>query len=154
MKELTVRAVVQRVTSAKVEVADQVVGQIAQGILALIGVEKEDTPKDVAYIVGKLAGLRIFEDDEGKMNRDLSESNGSVLAVSQFTLLGDVRKGRRPSFITAADPKTGNQLYEEVVSGLRAMGIHVETGQFQADMQVSLVNDGPVTILLDSRKTF
>lgn len=148
------RAVVQRVTSAKVEVNDQIVGQINHGLLALIGVEKGDTPKDVTYIVGKLAGLRVFEDSEGKMNRDIVESGGAILAVSQFTLLGDVRKGRRPSFITAADPDTGNQLYEEVVAGLREIDIQVETGQFQADMQVSLVNDGPVTILLDSRKLF
>lgn len=148
------RAVVQRVTSAKVEVDDQIVGQIDLGLLALIGVETGDTPNDVAYLVGKLSGLRIFEDPEGKMNRDIGEANGAILAVSQFTLLGDVRKGRRPSFITAADPETGNRLYENVVAELREKGIHVETGQFQADMQVSLVNDGPVTILLDSRKTF
>ncbi|MDB4778182.1 D-aminoacyl-tRNA deacylase [bacterium] len=148
------RAVVQRVTSAKVEVDNQIVGQISHGLLVLIGVEKGDTEKDVKYLVNKLIGLRIFEDSDGKMNLAIGETQGSILAVSQFTLLGDVRKGRRPSFITAADPETGNNLYENVVVGLRTKEIHVETGRFQADMQVNLVNDGPVTILLDSRKIF
>ncbi len=148
------RAVVQRVTSAKVEVDNQIVGQISHGLMVLIGVEKGDTENDVKYLINKLIGLRVFEDSDGKMNLAIGETQGSILAVSQFTLLGDVRKGRRPSFITAADPETGNDLYEQMVAGLRTMEIHVETGRFQTDMQVSLVNDGPVTILLDSRKRF
>ena len=122
--------------------------------MVLIGVEKGDTENDVKYLINKLIGLRVFEDSDGKMNLAIGETQGSILAVSQFTLLGDVRKGRRPSFITAADPETGNDLYEQMVAGLRTMEIHVETGRFQTDMQVSLVNDGPVTILLDSRKRF
>jgi len=148
------RTVVQRVSSAHVIVDGETVGQINAGLLALIGVERGDTEKDVEYTVHKIVGLRIFEDDEGKMNLPITESGGAVLAVSQFTLLGDVRKGRRPSFGTAADPETGNRLYEDVVSGLRKKGLMVETGKFQTDMKVHLVNDGPVTILLDSRKLF
>ena len=148
------RAVVQRVTSAKVVVGGETVGQINHGLMVLIGVEKGDEQKDVNYIVDKLVGLRIFEDADRKMNLPITDSGGEILAVSQFTLLGDTRKGRRPSFISAADPETGNRLYEEVVSGLQRKGIVVATGIFQADMQVHLINDGPVTILLDSRKSF
>ena len=148
------RTVVQRVSSAHVVVDGATVGQIESGLLALIGVERGDENRDVNYTVDKIVGLRVFEDADGKMNLPVTESGGAVLAVSQFTLLGDVRKGRRPSFITAADPETGNRLYEEVVSGLRDKGLQVETGQFQTDIKVHLVNDGPVTILLDSRKLF
>lgn len=148
------RAVVQRVTSAHVVVDKETIGKIGPGLLVLIGVESGDTDSDVNYIANKLVGLRVFEDDQGKMNLAIRESGGEILAVSQFTLLGDVRKGRRPSFITAATPELGNQLYEQVIANLRRNGLHVETGQFQADMKVNLVNDGPVTILLDSRKTF
>jgi D-tyrosyl-tRNA(Tyr) deacylase len=152
--EINLRAVVQRVKSAHVDVNEATVGKIAEGLMVLIGVEKGDTEQDANYIADKLVGLRIFEDAEGKMNLSIKESGGQILAVSQFTLLGDVRKGRRPSFITAADPETGNRLYEQVVSNVKTHQVHVETGQFQTDMQVHLINDGPVTILLDSRKQF
>lgn len=148
------RAVVQRVTSAQVEVDNEIIGQIEHGYMVLLGVEKGDSEQDAKYLIDKLIGLRVFEDDDGKMNLALGEVKGSILAVSQFTLLGDVRKGRRPSFIQAADPDTGNRLYEYVVVGLRSQNINVQTGKFQTDMQVSLTNDGPVTILLDSRKQF
>ena len=148
------RTVVQRVSSAHVIVDGETVGQIESGLLTLIGVERGDEERDVNYTIDKIAGLRVFEDADGKMNLPIAEAGGAVLAVSQFTLLGDVRKGRRPSFITAADPETGNRLYEQVVNGLRNKGLQVETGKFQTDMKVHLINDGPVTILLDSRKLF
>lgn len=148
------RAVVQRVTRASVAVAGQVCGQVGRGYLVLVGVEAGDTPKDAAYIADKVAGLRVFEDVAGKMNLALADVGGEILAVSQFTLLGDTRGGRRPSFIAAARPAEADALYQSVVALWRACGIRVETGVFGADMAVSLVNDGPVTILLDSRKLF
>ena len=148
------RAVVQRVTRAEVRVEGEVVGQIGQGFLVLLGVAADDQREDVVTTAAKIVGLRVFEDDEGKMNRSLSEVGGAVLAVSQFTLLGDCRKGRRPSFIAAAAPELANRLYEEFIAEVRGQGILVATGRFQAEMQVSLVNDGPVTLLIDSRKLF
>ena len=148
------RAVVQRVVRASVSVAGAVAGEIGRGLMVLIGVETGDSEKDVAYLAEKIANLRIFEDDAGKMNRALAEAGGAILAVSQFTLLGDAREGRRPSFILAARPQEADALYEQVVANWRGRGINVETGVFGADMAVSLVNDGPVTILLDSRRLF
>ncbi len=148
------RSCIQRVTQGSVHVDGEEVGRIEQGVVVLLGVEKGDTLKEVQWMASKVAELRIFEDDEGKMNRSLLDTGGQVLAISQFTLLGDCRKGRRPSFIAAADPESANELYEAFVSCLREQGVHVETGRFQADMQVSLVNDGPVTMLLDSNKRF
>jgi D-aminoacyl-tRNA deacylase len=149
-----VRAVVQRVTTAKVTVADRTTGEIAAGLVVLLGVDQGDGPSDLQYITAKIRDLRIFADDEGKMNRSVLEVHGSVLVVSQFTLSGDARNGRRPSFASAAPPQIARALYEEAVRELRASGLQVETGEFQAMMHVSLVNDGPVTILLDSRKAF
>ena len=146
------RAVVQRVTRASVAVNDQITGEIGKGLMVLIGVEVGDGERDAAYIADKVLNLRVFEDDAGKMNRSLQEVGGAILAVSQFTLLGDARGGRRPSFITAARPEVADPMYEALVERWRGEGIHVETGRFGADMKVSLVNDGPVTILLDSRK--
>lgn len=148
------RAVVQRVTSASVTVAERVTGEIGQGLLVLLGVEQGDGPTDLQYIASKVRDLRIFADDDGKMNRSVLDVQGGVLVVSQFTLSGDARNGRRPSFASAAPPQIARALYEEVVRELTASGLRVATGEFQAMMQVSLVNDGPVTILLDSRKTF
>ena len=148
------RAVVQRVSSASVTVDDRVTGEIGPGLLAFIGVEQGDTPEDVRYIASKVTGLRIFAGDGKGMNRSVSEVGGSVLVVSQFTLSGDARNGRRPSFASAAPPDLARALYEDVVRELSASGLRVETGEFQAMMQVALINDGPVTILLDSRRTF
>lgn len=148
------RAVVQRVTEASVTVEGKTVGSIGSGLMVLLGVEQEDTEKDGAYLAEKLAGLRIFEDDHEKMNLSVQQVGGSILLVSQFTLLGDVRHGKRPSFTQAAPPREADALYEDLADRLRQKGIPVETGQFQAHMKVSLVNDGPVTILLDSRKLF
>ncbi|MFL6274058.1 MAG: D-aminoacyl-tRNA deacylase [Blastocatellia bacterium] len=148
------RAVVQRVTSAKVEVDDRTVGEIGAGLLVLLGVAREDEQTDADYLADKIIGLRIFRDEAGKMNRSLADTNGAMLVVSQFTLYGDTRKGRRPSYIDAAEPERANALYQYFVSRARVQGIKIETGIFQAMMQVSLVNDGPVTILLDSRKLF
>lgn len=148
------RAVVQRVSAARVEVADEVVGAIGTGLLVLLGVARGDTSADAAYLAEKTAGLRIFEDDTGKMNLALNDIDGAVLAVSQFTLLGDCRKGRRPGFTDAAPPELADPLYNEYVAALRAAGLEVATGVFRAEMQVHLVNDGPVTLLLDSRKEF
>ena len=148
------RAVIQRVTSARVTVGDRVTGQIAAGLLVLLGVDHADGLSDVQYIAAKIRDLRIFADDAGKMNLSVLDRSGAVLVVSQFTLSGDARNGRRPSFATAAPPQIAKALYEDVVRELTASGLHVETGEFQAMMQVALVNDGPVTILLDSRKTF
>lgn len=148
------RAVVQRVTEASVTVEGKTVGAIGPGLLVLLGVSQEDTEKDGAYLAEKLAGLRIFEDEEEKMNRSVAQVGGSILLVSQFTLYGDVRHGKRPSFTQAAVPDVANRLYEQLADSLRAKGIPVATGQFQAHMEVALVNDGPVTILLDSGKTF
>jgi D-tyrosyl-tRNA(Tyr) deacylase len=153
------RAVVQRVSNARVLVGTQVTGQIGHGLLVFVGVEKGDGDKDVAYIADKVRELRIFEDDgdEGgrkRMNRSVVDVGGSVLVVSQFTLAGDVRRGRRPSFDDAAPPEIARTIYENVVRQLRDMGVAVQTGEFQAMMQVQLENDGPVTILLDSRRRF
>lgn len=148
------RAVVQRVTGARVRVADRTVGEIERGLLVLLGVADEDGAADVQYIVNKVRDLRIFDDDDGKMNRTVVETGGAVVVVSQFTLCGDVRKGRRPSFDSAAPPALARALYEDVVRDLRGSGLQVATGEFQARMAVELVNDGPVTILLDSKKLF
>ena len=146
------RAVVQRGTEASVTVDGNGIGSIGPGLMVLLGVEKGDTEKDGAYLADKLAGLRIFEDENEKMNLSVQQVGGSILLVSQFTLLGDVRHGKRPSFTQAAPPKEADALYEDLADKLRQKGIPVETGQFQAHMEVALVNDGPVTILLDSRK--
>jgi D-tyrosyl-tRNA(Tyr) deacylase len=148
------RAVVQRVTSARVRVGDRTVGEIGPGLLVFVGVADDDAPADVQYLVTKVRDLRIFDDDAGKMNRTVVETGGSVLVVSQFTLCGDARKGRRPSFDAAAPPALARALYEDVVRDLRASGLTVSTGEFQARMEIELVNDGPVTILLDSKKLF
>lgn len=148
------RAVVQRVSRAKVTVNGQVAGEIGPGLLALLGVGQNDTEADADYLAEKIAGLRVFEDAEGKMNRAVGESGGAVLAISQFTLYGDVRRGKRPSFDAAARPEQGRRLYEHFVEKIRATGLRCETGRFQEMMQVELVNEGPVTILLDSQKTF
>ena len=148
------RAVIQRVERASVSVEGEIRGQIGAGFLVLIGVEEGDGDADFRYIAEKVPNLRVFEDEQGKMNRSLLDVGGEVLAVSQFTLLGDARGGRRPSFITAARPETADPMYERLVADWRARGIRVETGVFGAHMNVSLVNDGPVTILLDSRRRF
>lgn len=148
------RAVVQRVSAASVTVEGRKVGSIGPGLLVLLGVARGDTEKDGEYLAEKLAGLRIFEDEEEKMNRSVAQIGGSILLVSQFTLYGDVRHGRRPSFTQAAPPEEANRLYEDLAQKLRDKGMTVETGQFQAHMEVALVNDGPVTILLDSGKSF
>jgi D-tyrosyl-tRNA(Tyr) deacylase len=146
------RAVIQRVARASVEVESQVVGRIGAGLLVLLGVAKSDDERDLLYLVEKLQTLRIFGDDQRKMNRTLTEVGGALLVVSQFTLLGDTSKGRRPGFDLAAPPEAARALYEEVVRRLRAVGLTVETGVFGAHMQVELLNDGPVTFLLDSRR--
>ena len=148
------RAVVQRVTEASVTVGDETTGRIGAGLLILLGVAAEDTQRDVIWLAGKVAGLRVFEDPGGRMNLALNDIGGSVLVVSQFTLLGDCRKGRRPSFIAAAPPEKAEQLYQSFVAELRGSGVSVETGRFRAEMQVQLVNDGPVTLLLDSAGVF
>jgi D-tyrosyl-tRNA(Tyr) deacylase len=148
------RAVIQRVREARVEIDGVTVGAIGTGMLVLLGVARGDTAEDAAYLAEKTAGLRIFEDGEGKMNLALPEVGGAVLVVSQFTLLGDCRKGRRPGFTAAAPPELADALYADFAAALRARGLTVATGVFQAEMQVHLVNDGPVTLLLDSRKTF
>ena len=146
------RAVVQRVSRAQVRVGDEIVGKIDAGLLVLVGMAKTDAPADADYLAEKILGLRIFEDEGGKMNRSLTETRGAVLAVSQFTLYGDVKKGRRPSFDQAAPPALANELYEYFVRKIREAGFVCETGRFQAMMQVELVNEGPVTILLDSAR--
>jgi D-tyrosyl-tRNA(Tyr) deacylase len=148
------RAIIQRVKRAQVSVEGKVVGSIGQGFLVLVGVGRGDTEQDAEYIAQKTAGLRVFEDSAGKMNLALADVKGSVLAVSQFTLYGDCRGGRRPSFVAAAPPEEGKRLYEVYVERLRGLGVPVQTGEFQAMMEVELVNDGPVTILLDSKKQF
>lgn len=146
------RAVVQRVTEASVTVDRELVGAIGPGVMVLIGVSSEDTDKDLKYISEKVPNLRIFDDENGVMNRSLLDAGGSILAVSQFTLYGDARGGRRPSYIRAAQPDVANAFYERAIAAWQAQGIHVETGRFRTEMKVSLVNDGPVTILLDSEK--
>lgn len=148
------RAVVQRVSEARVEVAGEVTGAIEQGLLVLVGAESGDTQKDAAWLAQKVAGLRIFNDDAGKMNLGVGEIGGAVLAVSQFTLLGDCRKGKRPSFVAAERPEVAEPLFEHYVEATRALGLRCETGRFQTEMHVHLVNDGPVTLLVDSKKTF
>ena len=148
------RAVVQRVSRARVTINDWIAGEIGMGLLVLLGVGEEDSESDVIYLAEKIAGLRIFEDCEQKMNLSVLDVSGSVLAVSQFTLYGDVRRGKRPSFDAAAKPDSARRLYELFVDRIRAAGLRCETGRFQEMMQVELVNEGPVTILLDSRKTF
>ena len=148
------RAVVQRVVEAHVAVDRREVGRIGAGYVVLLGVGRDDGPADVEAMSAKVAELRVFEDADGKMNRALTDTGGSVLLVSQFTLFGDARKGRRPSFIEAAPPDLARALYDDVARALRGRGITTETGVFQADMRVHLVNDGPVTILIDTRKTF
>ena len=148
------RAVVQRVDRASVKVDDEITGEIGRGLLVLLGVAQDDAESDADYLAEKLAGLRIFEDDAGKMNLSVMDIAGAVLAVSQFTLFGDVRRGKRPSFDAAARPERARELYEYFVNRIRAAGLRCETGRFQAMMEVSLVNSGPVTILVDSKKTF
>ena len=148
------RAVVQRVRRARVTTGGTVAGEIGPGLLVFVGVANDDGPADVEYIAAKTRDLRIFPDDQGRMNRAVAEAGGAVLVVSQFTLQADCRKGRRPSFDGAAPGPIARALYEDVVAALRASGSSVSTGVFQADMDVELVNDGPVTILLDSRRMF
>ena len=148
------RCVVQRVSRASVTVEGKTTGEVEKGYMVLVGVQQGDGEADMRYCAEKVAGLRVFEDGEGKMNLSVKDVGGAVLAVSQFTLLGDARHGRRPSFSNAARPEEANALYEDFCQALRAAGIRVETGVFQTHMEVSLVNDGPVTILLDSRKGF
>jgi len=148
------RAVVQRVTRSSVTVDENMVGEIGSGLMVLLGVEHEDDNNDVKYLVDKIINLRIFEDEDGKMNNSLIDMGGDLLAVSQFTLMGDCRKGRRPSFSDAAKPDMANSLYEDFVSLARERGVNVETGQFQAHMMVDILNDGPVTMLIDSKKIF
>ncbi|MGB8986767.1 MAG: D-aminoacyl-tRNA deacylase [Candidatus Sulfotelmatobacter sp.] len=148
------RAVVQRVSRAQVSVKGEITGQIGLGLLVLLGVGRDDTEADASYLAQKIAGLRIFEDDGGKMNRSLLEIGGAVLAVSQFTLYADVRRGNRPSFDAAAPAEKARQLYGYFVDQIRAAGIVCETGRFQEMMKVELINEGPVTILLDSGKAF
>ena len=148
------RAVIQRVKSASVKVEGTLVSEIGAGVLIFLGVAREDTATEIVYIANKVANLRIFEDAEGKMNRSLLETGGAALVVSQFTLYGDCRKGRRPSFIKAARPESANTLYEQFIAALREQNIPTQGGTFQAMMDVALINDGPVTILLDSDKQF
>jgi D-tyrosyl-tRNA(Tyr) deacylase len=148
------RAVVQRVSRAKVTVGDEVTGEIGKGLLVFVGVAQEDNEGAADYLVDKVIGLRVFEDADGKMNLSVADVGGGVLVVSQFTLYGDVRRGKRPSFDRAARAERANELYEYFVEKVRAAGLRCETGRFQTMMDVELVNDGPVTILLDSEKTF
>ncbi|NMA67943.1 MAG: D-tyrosyl-tRNA(Tyr) deacylase [Desulfitobacterium sp.] len=148
------RCVVQRVSKASVTVDKEVVGKIEKGLLVLWGVGENDGEEDCRWLVEKVVGLRIFEDEEGKMNRSVLDVKGEILMVSQFTLYGDCRKGRRPSFSSAAPPEKAKDLFDQAVTYMGEYGIKVETGIFQADMQVELINDGPVTLLLDSEKNF
>ena len=148
------RAVVQRVSRASVKVNGEFTGKIGDGLLVLLGVTHADSEADAAYLAEKVAGLRIFEDDAGKMNRSVTDVGGSMLAVSQFTLFGDVRKGKRPSFDDAARPERARELYQHFVECIVAAGLRCETGRFQEMMEVELINQGPVTILLDSKKLF
>ena len=148
------RAVIQKVTSSMVMVDGKIIGQIGLGFTVFLGVCIDDEENDVSYMVQKISGLRIFEDEEGKMNLSLDEVDGKVLLISQFTLYGDARKGKRPSFTQAAPSEKGERLYESLVNGLREKGLIVEKGKFGAHMEVSIVNDGPVTIILDSKKQF
>ena len=145
------RAVVQRVKQSSVKVGNKIIGQIGSGLLVLLGVARGDTASDANYMVNKIINLRIFEDQDGKMNRSLLDTGGELLAVSQFTLLADCRKGRRPSFVAAAEPQQATDLYEKFVDLVREKGVSVQTGRFQAMMEVALINDGPVTIIIESR---
>ena len=145
------RAVIQRVSQAKVVVDENTVGQIGKGFMILLGVHEQDTQADVDYLVGKISKLRVFEDDQQKMNRSIIDVGGEILSISQFTLFADTKKGNRPSFVQAAKPDTAIPLYEAFNEGLRQVGIPVETGIFGADMKCHLVNDGPVTIIIDSQ---
>jgi len=149
------RAVIQRVSEASVTVLGEVVGKVGPGLMVLIAAGQEDTDKDATVLAAKIANLRIFSDDEGKMNLSVLDIGGEVLGVSQFTLFGDTRKGRRPSFVSAMEPTEANRLYERVITGLRSAGVaKVATGIFRAEMSVALVNDGPVTLLIDTKKAF
>lgn len=148
------RAIVQRVSESSVTVNEEVTGQIEVGLMVLLGVANGDQDADAKYLAEKISGLRIFEDDEGKMNRSLVDVGGGMLVVSQFTLLGDCRKGRRPSFVAAAAPDEAERLYENFVSLVQQQGINVQCGRFRTHMNVSLVNDGPVTLMIDSKKEF
>jgi D-tyrosyl-tRNA(Tyr) deacylase len=148
-----VRAVIQRVSRASVTVDSQVAGEIGDGLLILLGVSRTDNPESASYLAEKIANLRIFLDEAGKMNLSVLDTGGAALVVSQFTLYGDTRGGRRPSYIQAAPPEEASRLYQEFVRSMRSLGVRVETGVFQAHMQVELVNDGPVTIFVDSEKT-
>lgn len=148
------RGVVQRVKRASVSVDNKIIGEIENGILLLLGVENTDDEKDLEYMADKVPNLRIFEDENGKMNKSLTDVNGGLLVISQFTLLGDARKGRRPSFIQAAAPDKAVPMYESFINKMKEKEIKTQCGEFGADMQVELVNDGPVTILLDSKKVF
>lgn len=148
------RAVVQRARCARVEVADEVVGEIGLGLVAFVGAGRDDEDADADYVANKVAGLRVFHDDAGKMSRALAEVGGAVLAISQFTLFGDVRRGLRPGFDAAMEPARAEELYERFVAGVRARGLPVATGRFRADMRVFVENDGPVTILIDSKRLF
>jgi len=145
------RAVIQRVKESSVKVDRQTIGRIGKGLLVLLGVAEGDTPSDADYLANKIVNLRIFEDDGAKMNRSLLSIGGEMLVVSQFTLLGDCRKGRRPSFTAAAGPQKASELYDDFVQQVRRLGISVETGRFQTTMEVALINDGPVTLVLESR---
>ena len=145
------RAVIQRVSQAAVSVDQQEIGKIGCGLLVLLGIHETDTPKDVEYLVKKIAQMRIFEDDQGKMNISVEDVGGQILSVSQFTLFAETKKGNRPSFVEAARPEIAIPLYESFNEGIRSRGITVATGQFGADMSISLVNDGPVTIIIDSK---
>ena len=145
------RAVVQKVKESSVKADNEIIGRIGKGLLVLLGVAKEDVSSDADYLAAKIANLRIFNDDNGKMNRSLLEIEGKMLVVSQFTLLGDCRKGRRPSFIAAAEPDKALELYQHFVQQVRQLGVSVETGRFRAMMEVLLINDGPVTLILESR---
>lgn len=148
------RAVVQRVKRASVAVDEKIVGKIEAGLLVFLGIGKEDTEDDLEYLVNKILGLRIFQDNDEKMNLSLIDIKGEILVVSQFTLYGDVRKGKRPSFSASADPETGERFYREFIDKVKLMGVTTREGMFGADMEVDLLNDGPVTILLDSKKDF
>ena len=145
------RAVLQRVSRAKVTIAGEIAGEIGPGLLVLLGITHDDTAEQAKWLAEKIVGLRIFNDADGKMNRDVTEIGGSVLVVSQFTLYGDCKKGRRPSFVDAARPDVAIPLYELFINGVRALGVPVASGRFGADMQVELVNDGPVTVIVDSK---
>jgi D-aminoacyl-tRNA deacylase len=152
--QIKMRAVVQRVSRAKVTVNAEIAGEIGPGLLVLLGIGQMDTEADATHLAEKISGLRVFEDDQGKMNLSAQQVGGSVLAISQFTLYGDVRRGKRPSFDAAAPPEKAHQLYEFFIEQIRSAGLRCETGRFQEMMKVELINEGPVTILLDSEKTF